>query len=158
MDPMIYTIIAAVSGLGIGVVFGRYLLAKFFQRHEQEAKDKAKLILSDAEMKSENLKKEKILEAKTQYLKLKQEFDEEANKKKQIIIQNEQKLKQREQTLAKQLETNQRKEAELDSTKENLTAQLEIVKKRKEEVEKANLQQVAKLEKIANLTAEEARN
>lgn len=158
MDPMIYAIIAAVAGLGGGVVIGRYLLVKFFQRHEQEAKDKAKLLLSEAEMKSETLKKEKILEAKTQYLKLKQEFDEEANKKKQIIIQNEQKLKQREQTLSKQLETNQRKEAELESAKENLNAQLEIVKKRKEEVEKANLQQVAKLEKIANLTAEEARN
>src|SRR6185437_229116 len=41
--------------------------------------------------------------------------------------------------------------------KENLTAQLDITNKRKEEVEKMRLSQVSRLEKIANLTADEAK-
>ncbi|MFN6947008.1 MAG: ribonuclease Y [Cytophagaceae bacterium] len=136
---------------------GRFLLIKAFHKHEEDAKEKAKLILKEAELQAESLKKDKILEAKEKYLKLKSEFEEEANKKKNIIIQNEQKIKQREQNLSKMIEQNQRKDAELDSMKENLNAQIEIVNKRKDELEKVRLQQVSKLEKIANLTGDEAR-
>src|SRR5690606_6573741 len=95
--------------------------------------------------------------AKEKCLKLKAEFEEETNKKKNQLISNENKLKQREQNLAKQLEQVKRKDAEVDDLKENLTAQLDIVAKRKEETEKLRQQQVSKLEKIAHLTADEAR-
>jgi ribonucrease Y len=156
-DLILYISIAALVALILGVIIGRFLLMKVFKKNEEDAKEKAKLILKEADMQAEALKKDRMLEAKEKFLKLKSEFEEEANKKKNIIIQNENKLKQRESTLAKQLEQNQRKEAELDSMKENLTAQLEIVNKRKEEAEKARLSQVARLEKIANLTGDEAR-
>jgi ribonuclease Y len=156
-DQILYISITAIVALVIGVIIGRVLLQKIFNRHEVEAKEKAKLILKEAELNGETLKKDKILEAKEKYLKLKSEFEEEANKKKNLIIQNENKIKQREQNLSKQLEQNQRREAELESMKENLTAQLEIVNKRKDEVEKMRLSQVSKLEKIANLTADEAK-
>ena len=48
-----------------------------------------------AELKGETVKNNKIHEAKEKYLKLKSEFEEEVNKKKNIIIQNENKVKQR---------------------------------------------------------------
>jgi ribonucrease Y len=156
-DMILYISVTALVALIIGVIIGRFLLIKIFKKNEEDAKEKAKLILKEADMQAEALKRDRILEAKEKYLKLKSEFEEDANKKKNIIIQNENKLKQREGTLSKQLEQNQRKEAELDSMKENLTAQLEIVNKRKEEAEKARLSQVARLEKIANLTGDEAR-
>jgi len=153
-------IIAAGTGLVgliIGVVIGRVMLQKVFSKNEEDAKEKAKLIIKEAELKGETVKNNKIHEAKEQYLKLKAEFEDEVNKKKNIIIQNENKIKQREQSLSKQIENNTRKEAELDSAKENLTAQLEIVNKRKDEAEKLRLSQVAQLEKIANLSADEAK-
>jgi ribonucrease Y len=157
-DLVLYISAAALVALILGVIIGRFLLMKVFKKNEEDAKEKAKLILKEAEIQAESIKKDRILEAKEKFLKLKSEFEEEANKKKNIIIQNENKLKQRESTLSKQLEQNQRKEAELESMKENLTAQLEIVSKRKEEAEKARLSQVARLEKIANLTGDEARS
>lgn len=45
----------------------------------------------------------------------------------------------------------------MESMKENLSAQMDIVKKRKEEQEKSIAQQVAILEKVSNLTADEAK-
>ena len=153
---MIYLLIAAVS-VGIGVVIGRVLLAKINKQEEEKAREKAKLLIKEAELTSETIKKDKILEAKEKFLKLKAEFEEETNKKKNQLISNENKLKQREQNLAKQLEQIKRKDAEVDDLKENLAAQLEIVAKRKEETEKLRQQQVSKLEKIAHLTADEAR-
>jgi ribonuclease Y len=156
-ELLLYIIITGIVALAIGIALGRVLLQKTFTKHEEEAKERAKLIIKEADLQAETTKRDKILEAKEKFLKMKTEFEEEANKKKNIIIQNENKLKQRDQNLAKQVEQNQRKEAELESMKENLTAQLEIVNKRKDELEKMRLSQVTKLEKIANLTAEEAK-
>ncbi len=155
-DPM-YIILTAIISLGIGVAIGRLLFQKVITKIETEARDKAKLIITEAELKAESIKKDRILEAKEKFLKMKAEFEEDANKKKNLIIQNEQKVKQRETTTAKLMEQNSRKEAELESMKENLNAQLEIVNKKKDELEKLRLSQVSKLEKIANLSAEEAK-
>jgi ribonucrease Y len=155
---ILFIVIAGIAGIVVGIIIGRILLQKIMKKSEEDAKEKAKLIIKEAELKGETVKNDKIHEAKERYLKLKADFEEEVNKKKNIIIQNENKIKQREQTVSKQIEQNTRKEAELESMKENLSAQLEIVNKRKEEAEKLRLSQVSQLEKIANLSAEEAKN
>jgi ribonuclease Y len=156
-ENLIYILITAILSFGIGIAVGRLLLQKVLSKYEAEAIEKSKLILKEAELKAESVKKDKQLEAKEHFLKLKAEFEEESNKKKNVILQNEQKIKQREQSASKMLEQNQRKEAELDSLRENLTAQLDILNKRKEDIEKVRLQQIAQLEKIATLTHEEAK-
>jgi ribonuclease Y len=155
-DPM-YIILTAIVALGLGVVIGRQLFQKVNTKLEEEAREKAKLILTEAELKAESVKKDRILEAKEKFLKLKVEFEEDSNKKKNLIIQNEQKVKQRESAASKLLEQNTRKEAELESQKENLNAQLEIVNKKKEELDKLKASQVSQLEKIANLSADDAK-
>lgn len=155
---ILFIVIAGIAGIVVGIIIGRVLLQKIMKKSEEDAKEKARLIIKEAELKGETVKNDKIHEAKEKYLKLKADFEEEVNKKKNIIIQNENKIKQREQTVSKQIEQNTRKEAELESMKENLSAQLEIVNKRKEEAEKLRLSQVAQLEKIANLSADEAKN
>lgn len=157
MGELTYIILTAIIALGIGVVIGRVLFQKVVNKIEEDAREKAKLILKEAELQGETIKKDRIIEAKEKFLKMRAEFDDEANKKKNLIIQNEQKIKQREANLSKQIEQNTRKEAELESMKENLQAQIEIINKKKEEIEKLRLNQVSKLEKIANLSAEEAK-
>lgn len=127
------------------------------EKLEEETRDRVKILLKDAEISAEAIKKERMLEAKEKYLKLKSEFDEDMNNKKNIIITNENKVKQREQQVAKELEQVKRKEAELDSKKENLTAQLHSVQVKKEELDKITNQRISDLEKIAGLTREEAK-
>lgn len=152
----IYIIVALVS-VAIGFALDRFLVGKSVKIKLQEADEEKRLIIKEAEVTAESLKKDRILEAKEKYLKLKAEFEDEANRKKNQIISNENKLKQRESNLSKQIEQNKRSEAELESQKENLHAQMDIVRKRKDEYEKLKTQQITILEKIANLTAEEAR-
>ncbi len=154
------TVILAITGGGalvVGIILGRVLLRKAFAQEENKAKEQASLILKEAEVNAETIKKDKILEAKEKFLKLKQEFEEEANKRKNIILTNENKVKQRDQHLSKELERVKRKEAEVESMQENLGAQMEIVQKKKEDLDKFNEQKVSILEKISNLTADEAK-
>lgn len=157
MGESLYIIISGLIGLGIGAFITGFFLKGNNKKIEEEAKEKAKIILREAEMNAESMRKDKILEAKEKYLKLKSEFEEEANKKKAIIITNENKLKQKEQVLSKEFEQIKRKEAELDSKKENLSAQMHSVQVKKDELDRVTNQRIADLEKIANLTKEEAR-
>ncbi len=153
-----YLAVAGIVGLGLGFLINRLALKRTITKKIHAAEEQKKLILKEAEVNAESIKKDRIHEAKEKYLKLKAEFEEEANRKKNQIIANENKLKQRESTLSKQFEQNKRIESELEGAKENLAAQLEAVKKRKEEYETLKDQQIAILEKVANLSAEEARN
>lgn len=154
---VVYFIIIGVVALGAGILIGRSMIAKGNAKKEKELEEKADRIIKEAEIAAENIKKDKILEAKEKFLKLKSEFEEEASRKKNQIITNENKLKQKEQHLSKEFENVKRKEAEIEDLRENLTAQLEVVNKKKVELDKFNQQKVTILEKISNLTADEAR-
>lgn len=154
---VIVILVSAVVSIVMGLIIGNLLYRRKAQKTQEETLEKSKLILKEAEIAAENLKKDKILEAKEKILKMRTEFEEEANRKKNQIISNEQKIRQREQTLSKEIETIKRKEAELDEIKNDLNTQLEHVRKRKEELDKFNQQKIQVLENISKLTAEEAR-
>ncbi len=158
MDTVILIIISSVIALLIGLLIGRSLQGKSANKKVKEAEEKSKLIIKEAEVNAESLKKDKILEAKENFLKMKSDFEEESNRKKNIILTNEQKLKQKEANLNKQFEQVKRKEDELNNLKETLQNQMEIARQRKEEFEKMQTQQIAILEKAANLSQEEAKS
>ncbi len=154
---IIAIVVGLVAAIPIGLLFGSMLYKRNVAKRSEETEEKTKLILKEAEIAAENLKKDKILEAKEKILKMRSEFEEEANRKKNQIITNEQKIKQREQTISKELEALKRKEGELDDLRTDLSAQLEHVKKRKEELDKFNQQKIQMLENLSKLTADEAR-
>ena len=158
MEPSFVLPLVAAAGLIIGIIIAKFLFRKNIKRKEEESSGKAQMILREAEIKAENVRKEKILQAKEQYLKLKSEFETEANRKKNQLISNEQKLKQREQTQLKAQEQITRKEAELESLRETLQTQISSAEKKKLDLDQLRSQQVSQLEKVAHITADEARN
>jgi len=153
----IYIIISGVVGLLLGFLLSKITQKSLLSKLEREAQDKAALIVREAEVNAENIKKDKMLEAKEHYLKKKSDFEEEIGQRKAQMAANENKLKQREQNFSKDIEQFKRKENETQKLQENLNAQLEVIAKRKEDLEKIKEQQVNILEKAANLTADEAR-
>jgi ribonuclease Y len=72
--PIITGILAALAGLGLGkIIFAKDTAAKV-----ADARKQAEQILSDAAYKAENLKKEKLLEAKEKFVQLKSDNDRES--------------------------------------------------------------------------------
>ena len=158
MDIQLIALIGAGLTIAFSFLIGTLLYKRKVKRTRHEYEGRAKLIVKEAELKAENIKKDRILEAKEQFLKMKQEFDEDANRKKNQIIGNEQKIKQREAQLSKELEHVKRKEQDLDEDRKSLAQQHELVRKRKEELDRFNQQKVQVLESISKLTADEARD
>ncbi|MBL7853330.1 MAG: ribonuclease Y [Cyclobacteriaceae bacterium] len=157
MENIAIILIAVALSILLGLLFGTLFYKRKQKKRKKEDEERSRLIIKEAELQAENIKKDRILEAKEKFLKMKQEFEEEANRKKNQIIANEQKIKQREAQLAKEHETLKRKEADLDEERQSLAQQHELVKKRKEELDRFNAQKVAVLENISKLTAEQAR-
>jgi len=156
----ILPLIAAAGGLFAGKVF----YSKVNKNIEGDAQRKAEDILKNAEISAENIKKDRMLEAKENFLRLRAEFEEESQNKKGILLENEQKLREKERILAQQAEQQRTVEQELHSAKqsvqakeENFRKKLEEVEKKREEAEVMLANQISQLEKIAGLSADEAR-
>jgi ribonuclease Y len=146
MTIILVALVALVAGAGIMYVVNQNML-----------KSKANQMVKEAEAKGELLLKNRQLEAKEKFLQLKAEHEKEVSQRNQQIAQQENKLKQKEQTLNQKLEQTQRKDAELDNLRQTLQRQQDVVAQKKEELEKQINSQVKQLEKIAGLTADEAK-
>ena len=156
MDITFITI-AAVAGLIVGGLIIYLLTRKNNQTLTAAAQEKANAILQEATSKGEILLKDKTIEAKDRFYQMKTEHEKHIAEKDKNLLQSENRFKQKEGTLNQQIEQNKRKQSELDTLQANLTSQLEVIDRRKEEIDKAHVKQVQALEKIAGLSAEDAK-
>ena len=144
-------IIVAIGSLVVGGVISYVLFNKVITKR----KDK---IIREAEAEAEVLRKDKILQAKENFLLMRAEHEKVVNEKNARILQAENKIKQKELQINQRLEEYQRKQKELNVLRDNLGAQMELVDKRGEELDKMHRQQVEKLEQISGMSGEEAKN
>ncbi|NOX18368.1 MAG: ribonuclease Y [Chlorobi bacterium] len=148
--------IAAISFL-IAFVLAWILSSKVGKNKLSVAEDKAKSIVENAEKEAKNLKKEKLLEVKDEWYKKKQEFDSEVNQKKQKLQNFEKKLLSREENIEKQYDLVQQKEREIKNSLSDITNRKNQLENKKRELDSLIQEQNIRLEKIASLTAEEAK-
>ena len=90
MDSTVMIMIAGAAV--IGFVLGWIFNSTIGKNKIKDAKLKAAVIIEDAEKESKNLKREKLLEVKDEWLKKKQDFDSEINSRRQKAQNFEKKL------------------------------------------------------------------
>lgn len=154
----IIPIITAVVALVAGVIAGKFIFAKNTNQKIEEAELHAKNILKEAELRAETTKREKELEAKERFVSLKAAHEKEVNERNRKLIDAENRIKQKEQSLNQKEANAEKTIKENDAIKENLNTQIEVVNKKKAELDKHQEEHVRRLEKIAGLTAEEAKS
>ena len=153
----IFIVFSLITGISLGFLMDRFLLKKQFRTKVLEAEERGRSIIREAENTGGNIKKNKILEGKEKFIKLRNEFEEYANKRKNQMDSDGNRLRQKESQLSKQIKENENTNAELKSIKDNLASQISLVKKRREELDKLKDHKVIMLEKISNLAADDAK-
>ena len=150
-------IIVGIVALIGGGLLGYYLKIKILG-------EKANNILKEAEVEAEAIKQDKILKAKEKFLQLKTEHEKyilDKNNKIQVadnkLKQRENSINQRRDELQKKVKENEIKRKEVDVIKNNITEQLELIDKKNLELDKLHRSQVDKLQKIAEMSAVEAK-
>ena len=165
---VVYIIVAAVVALVAGVLGGRAMMQGQVKGEEERAKKEADKLVADAEREKaklleeakkegENIKRDRILEAKEKFLQMKAEHETETNKKNRAIEDRDRSIKQKEQQVSQEREKLKKKEEEADLLQQNLTRQTELMNAKKEELDKSHQIHVKKLEQVAKLSAEDAR-
>ena len=142
--------IALVAGVALGLAIG-YLLRRYQdERGLQGAGSQAQKLVKDAIAEGEARKKELLSEGKEEVNRLKTEADREIRERKAELQRQERRLEQKDENLDRKLESLSRKE-------EELRAKQEEAQRKVEEIEVLKLKQMERLEEVAALTREEAR-
>jgi ribonuclease Y len=155
---IVYIIITAIAALAGGTLLGKVIFSKDTKKQVEEAENQAKKIISEGKLAAENAKKEKLLEAKEKFVQMKAEHEKDVLQRTQKLSESENRIKQKEQSL-NQKESNLEKQIkENEAIKENLNRQIEVVNIKRTELEKHQEEHIRRLEKVAGLSAEEARS
>jgi ribonuclease Y len=157
MDPNIIAIIAGAVALVIGIIAGKFIFAANTTKKIQEAELQSQTIIKEAELRAETLKKEKELEAKEKSVQMKAAHDREVNERNRKINDSENRIRQKEQTINQKEASLDKQMKENEAIKDNLNRQIELINVKRTELEKHQEEHIRRLEKIAGLSAEEAK-
>lgn len=157
MDPNILYVIIGIAALIAGIITGKLIFAKSTRKKVEEAESQSQTILKEAELRAETIRKEKELEAKEKFVQMKLSHDKEMFEKNKKINDTENRIRQKEQSIS-QKETGLEKQIkDNEAIKENLSRQIELVNIKRTELEKHQEEHIRRLEKIAGLSADEAK-
>lgn len=157
MDLNIITLIVAIAALLAGIIAGKFIFAKDTRKKVEEAEIQAQALIKEAQLRAETTRKEKELEVKERFVHLKAEHEKEVFERNRKIIDSENRVKQKELAINQKTEQLERQVKENDSIKQNLNRQIEVINTKQAELEKHQEEHTRRLEKISNLTAEEAK-
>ncbi len=143
---IIFIIVGLISGASGAVIIQKAAL-----------KNKSQKILKDAEAKAENIKKERILQAKERFLKLKEEHESKIKERDRRIQSSEDRAKAKENKLENKLADIGRKERQLEKTNADYDAKYKGLEIRMKELDKTQEKRVNELSKISGMPAEEAK-
>ncbi len=155
-------IVAALVVGAAGAVVATWLILKHVSKKKSEKRldetsRRVEEMIADAQAESKRLKKEAILESKEQELKRRNEFEQEMKEKRSEQQRIESRLNRQEDLLEKRETEISRKEQSLEAQKNNLNQKLDEVNKKQEQVSHQHELMVQELERVAQLTKEEAK-
>ncbi|MFN0083583.1 MAG: ribonuclease Y [Ferruginibacter sp.] len=157
MESTIIYIIVGIVALIAGVLGGKVFFAKNTDKQVQEAELEAKKLVAEAQLKADTYKREREIEAKERFAQMKIDSEKDVLQRTQKIVEGENKIKQKEQSL-NQKEANVDKQVkDNELIKDNLNKQIEIVNVKRTELEKHQEEHIKRLEKVAGLSAEDAK-
>ena len=114
------------------------------------AEEKAREIIDDALKTAETKKREALLEAKEENMKAQNDLDKETKERRAEVQRYEKRVLSKEETLDKKLDALEKRESKLSSKEANF-------EKEKQRVEELRQSHLRELEKISNLTTEQAK-
>ncbi len=158
MDPNILFVIIGAVALIVGLVAGKLIFARNTRKKVEEAEIQSQTILREAELRAETIRKEKELEAKERFVQMKSSHEKEVLERNRKIIETENRIRQKEQSVSQKESGIDKQIKDNEVIKDNLNRQIELVNIKRTELEKHQEEHIRRLEKIAGLSAEEAKS
>jgi ribonuclease Y len=142
----VFGIIGAVAGVIVALIVQAVLLKS---RKEQ--------VIKDAEKEGENLKKNKILQAKEKFLQLKEDHETKVKERERKIQSGEDRVRNKEVNLSNKIEEINRKDKQIERNKNSLDAKIKSYEAKHQEMDKMHQKVVVELSKVSGMSAEDAK-
>ena len=136
--------------LAIGFFVGMITRKKVAESKIESAEKEAKRLVDLAKTQAENMKKEEIIKAKEEIMNNRKELDQEIKERRSEIQKQESRMIQKEENLEKRSNNLEKREKDLDK-------EYETLENKKAEVNELEDKQMQELQRIAALTADEAK-
>ena len=146
-----------VLSIFIGLVAGALLVLLAYSLMGKNAKKEAQKVLDEANNQAKNTVKQAVLEGKTQVYDLKLQAEKEIKEKKSEILEQESKLQRREDSLNFRDENLTQKERKLDEKLRKAEDKAVQLDKMEQDLQSRIDGQIALLERVSNMSEEEAR-
>ena len=144
-----------IAGAFMAFKYGYSYRRNFAEQKIGSAEEEAERILAEAADKSQkyadNIKKEKLIEAKEEIHKLRSELEREIKERRNDVQRQERRVQQKEDTIDK-------KTQQIEKREEEVQKKLSDADKGREEVDRVKKLQMAQLEKIADFTESQAKD
>ena len=148
-------IIAVVITLLVTAVVVYFVTTAYYKKVTEakigNADEKAREIIDEAVKTAETKKREAMLEAKEESIRVKNDLDKEVKERRAEIGRSERRIVQKEENLDKKLEAIEKREA-------GFAAKEEEINRQKAQVAKLNEERVKELERISGLISEQAKD
>jgi len=152
-DVLIYSLLSGIAGFAIGIVI-MIMLSKLGLNRDQQ---KARLIMEEAAIKSENMVRQAVLDGKTQVYELKLAAEKEIKDRRSEVSDFENRLSRREDTLNFRDEGLTHKEKQIEEKNKQLTEKYSVLERLEKELQGKIDGQLSELERIASMTVSEAK-
>jgi len=145
--PYIAALLGLLVGVVVGVIGGFYVLQNIRKNQVDSAERSAANILNEADRRQ----KELLLEAKEEAIRVRREAESELKERRNELKAGERRLTQKEESLDRKLES-------VEQRTKNLQRKETDLEQRNQELESLQEERKHELERLSNLTANEARD
>ncbi|OGP87451.1 MAG: ribonuclease Y, partial [Deltaproteobacteria bacterium RBG_19FT_COMBO_43_11] len=146
-------LVAVIAGIVIGFVLRQLFAAKKIKLSESLAER----IVEESKKEAETIKKEAILQAKENLLKIKADFDRETKDKKNDLDGLEKRIRAKEENLDKRIDSLAQKESNIEDREKSLIKKENAIEEKHHKLDMIMAEQKEKLERIAGISSEEAK-
>tara|TARA_R110002050_G_scaffold267266_2_gene408890 strand:- start:43112 stop:44683 length:1572 start_codon:yes stop_codon:yes gene_type:complete len=158
MDSTAIGIIAVIVGLAIGFAIAKFMEKGKASKTISNAKREAERVVKDANVEGENIKKDKIFQAKEKFLELKAEHEKVIIGKDKKIAEAEKRTRDKESQISSELAKNKKLSDQLEEKIKEVDYRSEFFEKKQSELDKLHKNQVQQLEVISGLSADDAKS
>jgi len=150
---VIVALIAIIAGAVIGIIVRK----KMLENKLDSAEDYSRKLILEASKQAETIRKEAQLQAKDKLYQMKLDFEDETKSRKKELQNQERRLFQKEETLEKRIEQLEQREGLIVKEEAALANRDNALKKKEGEFDKLIEEERQKLERIAGISVNEAK-
>ena len=143
----------SILGFGAAKIMEKGKASKTIASARKEALD----IIKNAKVEAENIKKDKIFQAKEKFLELKAEHEQHIVQKDKKIAEAEKRTRDKESQVSAELAQNKKLSDQLERQLQEVAQKSELLDKKQTEVDRLHKNQVQQLEVISGLSAQDAK-